>query len=241
MSTISAQSQVMIVDSVSAVQSLLGDLANLSISLPSIYMDLEGVNLGRNGSISIIQLYLPPKSQVYLIDIHVLGMTAFSTPGSNGQTLKSILESASILKVFFDIRHDSDALFHHYGIAVNGIHDLQLMELATRNFSKKYVSGLAKCIENDSMMSAARKREWRRIKDTIGGRYELFNERPMSPEILRYCAQDVLILPELWSKYNRRLTGDWRRKATKATTDRISLSQSANYDGQGSHNTLGPW
>jgi hypothetical protein len=36
---------------------------------------------------------------------------AFSTAGTNGQTLKTILESETIPKVFFDVRNDSDALY----------------------------------------------------------------------------------------------------------------------------------
>ncbi|KAI9782812.1 MAG: hypothetical protein M1839_004563 [Geoglossum umbratile] len=245
----SAQPPITIVDTEQAVQRLLNNINNLPISPPSLYLDLEGVSLGRDGSLSIMQLHVPPKFQVYLIDIHILGETAFSTPGSSGQTLKSILESASIPKVFFDIRNDSDALFSHYQISVNGIHDLQLMELATRNFSKRYVNGLAKCIERDSAMSGVKKREWRRIKDSTnrlydpskGGRFEIFNDRPLLPEIIRYCAQDVVVLPELWLRYNGRLTRDWRRMVMDATTDRIVESQSANYVGQGMHKAIGPW
>jgi exonuclease 3'-5' domain-containing protein 1 len=245
----STQPSITIIDTEQAVQILLDSINNLPTSPPSLYLDLEGVNLGRDGYLSIMQLHVPPKSQVYLIDIHILGRTAFSTPGLSGQTFKSILESASIPKVFFDIRNDSDALFSHYQISVNGIHDLQLMELATRNFSKRYVNGLAKCIERDSAMSAAKKREWRRIKDSTnrlydpnkGGRYEIFNDRPLLPDIICYCAQDVVVLPELWLRYNGRLTRDWRKKVMDATMDRIVESQSAGYVGQGMHKALGPW
>jgi exonuclease 3'-5' domain-containing protein 1 len=245
----STEPLVTIVDTESAIQSLLSSISNLPINPPSLYLDLEGVNLGRDGSLSIVQLYVLPKSQVYLIDIHILGATAFTTPGPNGQTFKTILESTSIPKVFFDIRNDSDALFSHYQISVNCIHDLQLMELGTRTFSKRYVNGLAKCIERDSTMSAAKKRDWKRVKESTsrlydpkqGGRFEIFNERPILPEIIRYCAQDVLVLPELWLLYNGRLTSYWRRKVNSATRDRIAESQSPNYIGQGTHKAIGPW
>jgi exonuclease 3'-5' domain-containing protein 1 len=46
-----------------------------------------------------------------LIDIHILGGKAFSTAGASGKTLKGILESDSIPKVFFNVRNDSDARF----------------------------------------------------------------------------------------------------------------------------------
>lgn len=48
------------------------------------------------------------------------------------------------MKVFFDIRHDSDALFGLFKINLDGIHDLQLMELATRDLQKRHLHGSAK-------------------------------------------------------------------------------------------------
>jgi exonuclease 3'-5' domain-containing protein 1 len=50
-------------------------------------------------------------------------------------------------EVIFDIRNDSDALFSLFQISVDGIKDLQLMELATRRGSKDFVAGLATCVE----------------------------------------------------------------------------------------------
>ena len=54
----------------------------------------------------------------------------------NSVSLKVVLQSPSIPKVVFDIRNDSDARFSHYQIRVDGIKDLQLMELAPRKDSK---------------------------------------------------------------------------------------------------------
>ena len=116
---------------------MLAMLDDLPISPPSLYIDLEGAKLSRNGSIALLTLYVLPKETVYLIDIHTLGARAFSTTTTattasattplattlNTEdsknpvtTLKSILESPAIPKVFFDVRNDSDALFSHYAI-----------------------------------------------------------------------------------------------------------------------------
>lgn len=46
-------------------------------STPSIYVDLEGINLSRDGSVSILQAMIPHTQHVYLLDIHVLGRDAF--------------------------------------------------------------------------------------------------------------------------------------------------------------------
>ena len=243
----------MIVDSATTLVSLLDNLMDLSVDPPSLYLDLEGVKLGRHGSISIISLYVAPIKKIYLIDIHRLGKIAFSTTNSRATSLKTILESPTIPKVVFDIRNDSDALFSHFKISVDGIHDLQLMELGTRNGSKDFVAGLAKCIERESPISVATKAEWRRIKeDTIrlydpkkGGRYEIFNERPMKPEIIQYCAWDVALLPGLYNVYNAKLClskeAFWQAQVREATNDRIKLSQSPGYDGQAEGKARGPW
>jgi exonuclease 3'-5' domain-containing protein 1 len=82
--------------------------------------------------------------------------TALSEP--HPQTLKGILESDSIPNVFFDIRNDSDALFSHFGISIAAVHDIQLMELATRNFSKRCISGLSKCIERDISLTISERK-----------------------------------------------------------------------------------
>jgi exonuclease 3'-5' domain-containing protein 1 len=63
----------------------------------------------------------------YLIDVHLLRSAAFTTTTANSVSLRTILESPKIPKVFFDIRKDSDALFSHYQNCVDGIKDLQLM------------------------------------------------------------------------------------------------------------------
>jgi exonuclease 3'-5' domain-containing protein 1 len=234
---------IIIVDSATTIVTLLDNLFNLPIDPPSLYFDLEGVKLGRHGSISIISLYIAPIKRVYLIDIHLLGETAFSITNRSATSLKTILESSTIPKVIFDIRNDSDALFSHFQISVKGIQDLQLMELATRKGSKDIVAGLAKCIEEECPISAATKKEWQRTKEGAlrlfdprkGGRREVFNDRPMKPEIIQYCARDVALLPELYNVYNAklRLPGEahWQTRVRKATEDRIKQSQSPGYDG----------
>ncbi|KIV95366.1 hypothetical protein PV10_03031 [Exophiala mesophila] len=87
---------------------------------PTLYIDLEGVNLCRVGSLSIFTLLIDidiPTIRVYLIDVHSLDSRASNTAGIKQQTLKDVLQDERIPKVFFDVRNDSDALFTHFGIA----------------------------------------------------------------------------------------------------------------------------
>ncbi|KAJ6437093.1 zinc-regulated transporter 2 [Purpureocillium lavendulum] len=237
-----------LVDTVEAIAELVGLLEGLPTEPPSLYFDLEGVNLSRVGTVSILQLHILPSKQTYLIDIHSLHDKSFSTPGGNGCTLKKILELDTIPKVFFDVRNDSDALYSHFGIRLAGVQDLQLMELASRSFLRKNVNGLAKCIERDAPLSAEERANWIRIKEKgvrlfapeKGGTYEVFNERPLPADIVLYCAQDVQILPRLWAQYYRKLSSGWKKKVLEASGDRVKLSQSATYNGKGRHMALAP-
>jgi exonuclease 3'-5' domain-containing protein 1 len=238
-----------LIDTFAAIALLVESLSDLPNHPPSIYVDLEGINLSRHGTISILQIYVLPIDRTYLVDVHILRGEAFSTVAKNGHTLKSILESEHISKAFFDIRNDSDALYSLYGIRVAGICDIQLMELATRSFSKRCISGLVKCIERDLTMTARERQNWRAKKERgvklfapeHGGSYEVFNSRPLSEEVKEYCMQDVQLLPRLWLHYSPMLEPSWKRKVEDATKDRIKLSQSAYFNGEGRHMALGPW
>lgn len=238
-----------LVDTRTAVADFINAIADLPTSPPSLYVDLEGVYLSRHGSISILQVHVSPNNRTYLIDIHTLGDNAFSTAGSTGETLKGILESDSIPKVFFDVRNDSDALFSHFRISLAGVHDIQLMELATRTFSKRHLSGLSKCIERDISLTVSEKEVWKRAKEKgldlfapeRGGSYEVFNARPLSKDIMLYCIQDVLFMPNLWLRYDSKITPRWAAKVHEATKKRVSSSQTATYNGKGKHMLWGLW
>jgi len=187
-------------------------------------------------------------NRAYLVDVYTLRHQAFSTRGATGHTLKEILESGTIPKVFFDVRNDSDALYSHFQISLAGIQDLQLMELATRRFKKGYVNGLSRCIENDARLSSGDRISWNTTKDKgvrlfapeRGGSYEVFNERPLSEEIRLYCVQDVKFLPQLWSCYNGKMTRSWKKKVLESSKNRVAESQTPDYQAKGQHKALAP-
>ena len=161
------------------------------------FLDLEGNNLSRHGTLSLITILVEPRHEVHLVAVHTLGKAAFTTPNTNNTaSLQQILESETTTKVFFDIRHDSDALHSLYGISVGGIQDLQLMELASRAGSdKSAVNSLAKCIQRDAGISKTEKQAWKTVKEegkalfdpARGGSYAVFDQRPLAPEVERYA------------------------------------------------------
>ncbi|KAH8593887.1 ribonuclease H-like domain-containing protein [Bisporella sp. PMI_857] len=239
-----------LIDTCVGVGDLIDALGDVNTTVPLLYFDLEGINLGRHGSVSIMQLLVYPANQIYLIDVHTLGEDAFRTPGKTGTTLKDILESESIPKVFFDVRNDSDALFHHFSIKLAGIQDLQLMELATRRVQlyRKYLFGLSKCVERELSLSMAESREWKDVKERglnlfapeRGGSYEVFNIRPLPDAVVQYCIQDVQFMPKLWLRYHSKMADSWRVKVQEASRERVALSQTKSYNGNGQHMALAP-
>ena len=126
---------------------------------PTMYIDLEGVNLYREGSLSILTLLIDtsiPTIRVCLIDIYSLSSQAFNTTSIKWKTLKDIFYNEKMPKVFFDVRNDSDALFAHFGVALQGVEDVQLIESATRTTtsSRKYLNGLARYIKQGMLHSS---------------------------------------------------------------------------------------
>ncbi|KAK2035994.1 exonuclease, partial [Colletotrichum somersetense] len=237
-----------LVDTIDSLSEMVDSLVDLPTNPPSLYIDLEGDNLSRHGTISILQLHVLPSKQTYLLDVHTLKDQCFSVTGRKGHSFGHFLESDAIPKVFFDVRNDSDALYHHFQIKLGGIQDLQLMELATRTFSRKCVNGLSKCIERDGSLSYTEGLAWRRVKDKgvklfapeHGGSYQVFNERPLSSDMIRYCVQDVQFLPLLWTRYKAKLTSVWWQRVLDASKERVALSQSSAFVGKGRHMALSP-
>ncbi|KAI9756535.1 MAG: hypothetical protein M4579_003794 [Chaenotheca gracillima] len=239
------------VDSEEMVAELVSNLADLPTTPPSLYVDIEGVFLSRHGSVSIIQLLVLPKRHIYLIDILKLQHKAFTTADVKGQTLKLILESASIPKVFFDVRNDSDALYSHYQINLAGIQDIQLLEIASRGYNRRHIFGLSKCIDKDLPLTSDEKQTWKDVKEVgvklfapeRGGSFEVFNVRPLSKKIEAYCVQDVQFMPKLWDHYTLRMgkvSPTWVKKVEVATVARVRESQQPGFNGKGQHMALAP-
>jgi exonuclease 3'-5' domain-containing protein 1 len=232
------------------VRALLEEVEASNLDHPFLFLDLEGVSLGRHGTISILQVLVPPSRTVHLLDVHILGSLVFSTKSSNGINLKNILESSEYPKVFFDLRNDSHALYAHFGIKLNCVIDVQLLEFGTRPRPGRFLKGLAKSIAEGSGLGYQQIREWQASKElghdmfdpNKGGSYEVFNHRPLDGAIVEYCARDVLLLPVLLQVYACRLKGrgGLAQNIQLEAEYRVALSQRADFNGRGQHMALGP-
>lgn len=236
-----------IIDKCDAVIKLVDGITNASTP-PFIFVDLEGIDLSRSGSISLMQLLMPPAPVVHLVDVFSLQGQAFDTIGTMGKSLKSLLESDHYVKVFFDVRNDSDALFSHFGIALKGVIDLQLVEYASRPMAGRLIKGLAKCISEDCDLSLTERRQWSLVKEA--GRMLFAPERGGAtrssmrdrlPNALQdYCVQDVMVLPKLLSAYSANMQPHMASQVLDESRKRVAQSQAAHYNGKGRHMALAP-
>lgn len=76
-----------LVDTAPAVSRMADEISGLRNDPPSLYVDVEGHDLGRDGTVSIVQIYVAPKHTTYLVDTTTLGETVFNTPGAEGRSL----------------------------------------------------------------------------------------------------------------------------------------------------------
>lgn len=137
-----------VVDSQEALTDMLvsmGGALDTPNAAADLSVDLEGYHLSREGTISLVQIFVNATNVVYLVHVAVLGAAAFSTPvdATSGifkgmpLTLKTVLESSAVTKLFWDCRGDSDAIFHLYDVKLAGVVDVQLWDIATRGPSKE--------------------------------------------------------------------------------------------------------
>jgi exonuclease 3'-5' domain-containing protein 1 len=112
-----------------ADDSSLTDAVTILQRSTTIIIDCEGYQLGcADGKLSIISLraIVPVSSKIFLIDTIALGADSLGP-------LFGILQLPSITKVVFDGRMDFTELYHTYGVKMEGVLDIQLVDIASRS------------------------------------------------------------------------------------------------------------
>ncbi|KAI1509623.1 hypothetical protein KJE20_13706 [Pyrenophora tritici-repentis] len=149
----------------------------------ALYLDIEGWNLSRHGTVSIVTILVHPSNQAQLIDVSALGDLAFSAALEDGKTLRSILEDRSFCKYIWDVRNDANAL----------------------SDDKTYVRGLDKCIQNDLKLRFIKTSRWLRTKQDTKKLMctDVFSIRPLEPKTIEYYQNDIIHLPALQESEHR--------------------------------------
>lgn len=207
----------------------------------TLAVDFEGVKLCRHGALCLVQMTCSDDpTLVYVLDIYVLGRRAFVMETVNGTSMKSLLESESVRKVWFDPRNDVDALYHQFGIMPKGIFDVQLAEVAdrrNRGLSVNYVQSLYKCLGQCPSLQGEQKVFADKINDlgkklfepSYGGNYEIFQQRPLNPVIMVYAAHDSRYMLLLYEHYVTQIPNQWLPRVLRASDTRARWCLNPNY------------
>lgn len=192
-----------------------------------ICFDAEGVDLGRYGELTIATMQgiagkaaaaaadeEQPDTPIYVIDVMAIGgKTAFSKSRQSG--LCKILEDKSIVKITFDCRSDSDALYHQFGVSLSGSFDLQLYDQAIRihkggelppqrnpylKYGIPFVSGMRRVLEKYSCQNNDILKDKSLAPHKMN--MSIWRHRPLSEICVDYAARDVHALKVLWHEMN---------------------------------------
>ncbi|XP_052776796.1 uncharacterized protein LOC128214394 [Mya arenaria] len=159
-------------------------------------LDCEGDSLSRKGKVQLLSIATRKKS--YILDIQKLK----ALPFEGG--LRELLEDKHAIKLMFDCREDADALFHQFHVKLDGVLDIQLLEIMKRheferkNINRKrgdhtygaiYLKSLLGCIkENIEFEEMVKHKEYGK------GLEREWAKRPLTAEQIKYAKTDVLSL-----------------------------------------------
>lgn len=230
---------------------LISTSAELKIFLSSIgpgstiYLDLEGKNLSRDGTLTLATMLIQPQNVTRVVDVLSLGESAFNIESEEETSLKSILENPAIPKSIWDARNDADALWAHFRVALAGVTDVQLLENASRppGVDRSRLSGLYNAIRFDVKLGFQERERWIRSKDSVRNlmSQDIFSRRPLACDTIRYCVNDVVHLPALQEYYMNRITPEWLARAREESHRRVVDARSPGYQPQSPDKVFAPW
>ena len=213
------------------------DATNYEIKMPAcvetikassvVAVDCEGVRMSRTGPVTVVQC--ATRDAIYLIDVQSLGGRAFGDRNAGG--LRDVLESSEApMKLMFDCRMDSDALFHQFDVRLENVMDVQVLDVAARRALGKMidrVAGIVKCA--GTHLTSAETAVADDLKVRVKKLYAveestLWADRPLTDDVRRYAALDVYLLLKLHEKIMfdlREDKDDWVARTLKESSRRV--------------------
>ncbi|KAI0092671.1 ribonuclease H-like domain-containing protein [Irpex rosettiformis] len=190
----------------------------------TIFMDCEGVELGVDGgSLSILSLgVIPPNSpqtlNIYLIDVAHLSL-------GHMRPVYDLLASRNVTKVVWDGRMDYSALCHNFGVRMQNVIDLQIVDIlsrAERDTPEQHLERFKGYIQKSILEKAEAKSRYAKlhrlsglfqsVKEHKPSGYEQFdkvpvdhemwdNVRPLPAEYIKYAAMDIEMIAALYETF----------------------------------------
>ncbi|KAK5584698.1 hypothetical protein RB653_006314 [Dictyostelium firmibasis] len=182
-----------------------------------IGLDIEAVEMGKKGEISLVQISTP-NGHIYIFDIIKMGGDVI--PFKYG--LKEILESVKILKVVHDCRRDSEILFHRYQVELAYIYDVQIAHALVQKKVQGNVPirryGFNELI--DLYTSRKYSEVCVNIKYKVKKQFEndsgIWGSRPLSKDFIDYASLDAACLLPVYYQIKPKLQSNFDRRFLKA-------------------------
>eukprot|EP00444_Apocalathium_aciculiferum_P007245 CAMPEP_0183396246 /NCGR_PEP_ID=MMETSP0370-20130417/9898_1 /TAXON_ID=268820 /ORGANISM="Peridinium aciculiferum, Strain PAER-2" /LENGTH=362 /DNA_ID=CAMNT_0025577009 /DNA_START=59 /DNA_END=1147 /DNA_ORIENTATION=+ len=156
-----------------------------------------------HGQVCLLQIGTE-NGEAYAIDLYEMGPSAFTSG------LRQILENPQVTKVVHDFRQDEDALWHQFGVLVQGKFDCQLADVFIRRLQGHrtgYVMGSAKLFSSYGIelgvlpgYGALTQEQKLKIHERFSQDRHLWSRRPLPDDMVQYAKFDVLPLPQLYQK-----------------------------------------
>jgi exonuclease 3'-5' domain-containing protein 1 len=164
---------------------------SIIVSHSSIAIDMHGVQLGKDGEISILQMSSGSlHDPVFIVDILQLKEIAFKSRSP----LRLLLEDETVPKLFFDVRGDVNALYHQFRITIRNLEDLQLIDIVKRrvikyfNFTSVFSSCQDVSLAIKHHVQSVRSEAEQMFAQKFGGNYMVWMKRPLHPILLEFAA-----------------------------------------------------
>ena len=187
-------------------------------------VDIEGVKLSRTGKICIIQI--ATINQIYVFDI--IKLLQIFDPLTLCQFF-SFLEDRLVLKIMFDARGDSDALYHQLGITLVSVLDTQILDIAARRTLDTLKTSAAEfrislaAILKDRLANEM-KEFWLELYNETKNTSSIYNknpniwlERPLPELFFTYSTIGVRFLLTISIDMYIALSEKWQRKVVRAS------------------------
>jgi hypothetical protein len=208
---------IVLVDTWDKVQAACAAIAGCHV----IAFDLEGVNLGLNGMLTVLQVAIHPRT-VFCFDVLVLGQGLFAH-----HHLGSIFASFRTVKLCFDCRVDGEVLQRQLGVQLNLLYDVQILyTLLFQSPRDPFLKGLHRVmqmpgvVESEGALNRILQSK-RRIKDALGRQQHIFFVRPLTAELLQYCGCDVYYLLRMHRLWHQQRSTHLILEATRARLNRF--------------------
>ena len=174
-----------------ACTALSSDMIKAFEGATTVAFDIEGVDLGRTGQISLVQLASSPTS-CFLIDLLNVNKDV-SNPLVDW--LKCILESDKIIKICHDCRMDADALRHILGIELRNVHDTSAWHFECKRSLDVNL--------NNVLIANGIKPNVKRDSSVYTHNHAFWATRPLTSKMIEWAIGDVSSMFEL---YDRQIT-----------------------------------